>query len=158
MSATDKEGRELKPCPFCGGKSLYEVYHTIDGFTQPAMFCNWCKALFSVEGSEDWGIDGMDRLRAAWNRRVATLGNDGVGRTNDGVAERERESCGKDAEQGERAEPSERESYATLRRTTTRNTTRTVYGNKRPICEVCGYGIGDRRWHYCPKCGAEVVE
>jgi rubrerythrin len=43
-------------------------------------------------------------------------------------------------------------------RTTTRNTKRTVYGNPRPVCEVCGYGIGDKRWHYCPNCGAEVVE
>lgn len=47
---------------------------------------------------------------------------------------------------------------ATLWRTTTRNTTRTVYGNKRPVCEVCGYGIGDKRWSYCPKCGAWIVE
>lgn len=27
-----------------------------------------------------------------------------------------------------------------------------------PCCECCGYGIGDERWHYCPSCGAEVVE
>lgn len=61
---------ELKPCPFCGGKVLYEVFYTIDGFDQPAMFCNWCKAMFTVEGSEDWGIGGMSKLRDAWNRRV----------------------------------------------------------------------------------------
>lgn len=45
-----------------------------------------------------------------------------------------------------------------LERTTTRNTTRKVWGNPRPVCEVCGYGIGDKRWSYCPKCGAKIVE
>lgn len=43
-------------------------------------------------------------------------------------------------------------------RTTTRNTTRTVYGDKRAVCEVCGFGIGDRRWGHCPKCGARIME
>lgn len=41
------------------------------------------------------------------------------------------------------------------------NTTRhgkfkTKYGRKTPCCEVCGYSIGDMRWDYCPKCGAEI--
>lgn len=35
---------------------------------------------------------------------------------------------------------------------------RTKYGRETPCCEVCGYSIGDMRWGYCPKCGAEVVE
>lgn len=47
---------------------------------------------------------------------------------------------------------------ATLGRTTTRNTKRAVYGEPRPVCEVCGYGIGDKRWHYCPKCGSRILE
>ena len=34
----------------------------------------------------------------------------------------------------------------------------TKYGRETPCCEVCGYSIGDMRWGYCPKCGAEVVE
>lgn len=34
---------------------------------------------------------------------------------------------------------------------------RTKYGRKTPCCEVCGYSIGDMRWNYCPKCGAEVI-
>ncbi len=41
---------------------------------------------------------------------------------------------------------------------TTRDKTKRVYSVERPICERCGYGIGDTRWHYCPNCGAEVVE
>lgn len=35
---------------------------------------------------------------------------------------------------------------------------KTKYGRETPCCEVCGYSIGDARWNYCPKCGAEVVE
>lgn len=34
---------------------------------------------------------------------------------------------------------------------------KTKYGRKTPCCEICGYSIGDMRWNYCPKCGAEVV-
>lgn len=34
---------------------------------------------------------------------------------------------------------------------------KTKYGRKIPCCEVCGYSIGDMRWNYCPKCGAEVI-
>ena len=45
------------------------------------------------------------------------------------------------------------------RPTTTRHGKfRTKYGRETPCCEVCGYSIGDMRWGYCPKCGAEVVE
>lgn len=49
---------------------------------------------------------------------------------------------------------------ATLgRATTTRHGKwRTKYGRSVPCCECCGYGIGDTRWHFCPSCGAEVVE
>ena len=32
------------------------------------------------------------------------------------------------------------------------------YGERRPKCSECGYGLGDSRWGYCPKCGAKVVE
>lgn len=70
MSTTE----ELKPCPFCGGKALYELYHTVDGFYMPVMFCNWCKALVTFEGYEDYvgsgQHDGMKELREAWNRRA----------------------------------------------------------------------------------------
>lgn len=45
------------------------------------------------------------------------------------------------------------------RPTTTRHGKfKTKYGSEVPCCEVCGYSIGDTRWNYCPKCGAEVVE
>lgn len=45
------------------------------------------------------------------------------------------------------------------RPTTTRHGKfRTKYGRKTPCCEVCGYSIGDRRWGYCPKCGAVIAD
>lgn len=49
---------------------------------------------------------------------------------------------------------------ARLRRgTTTRHAKyRTKYGRNVPLCECCGYSIGDMRWHFCPNCGAEVVD
>lgn len=31
------------------------------------------------------------------------------------------------------------------------------YGERRPKCSECGYGLGDSRWAYCPSCGAKVV-
>lgn len=37
------------------------------------MFCDMCKAMFTVEGAEDWVTgerDGMDELRSAWNTRA----------------------------------------------------------------------------------------
>ena len=30
-------------------------------------------------------------------------------------------------------------------------------GSPRLRCSLCGYGIGDKRFNYCPKCGAKVV-
>ena len=29
-------------------------------------------------------------------------------------------------------------------------------GTPRWRCSVCGYGLGDNRWLYCPKCGARI--
>lgn len=30
------------------------------------------------------------------------------------------------------------------------------YQGRKVICSECGYGLGDSRWHFCPKCGAEI--
>lgn len=32
------------------------------------------------------------------------------------------------------------------------------YGREVPLCEICGYGIRDERYNFCPKCGARIVE
>ena len=42
--------------------------------------------------------------------------------------------------------------------TTRRGRFKTKYGSRVPLCEVCGYSIGDMRWNYCPKCGAKILE
>lgn len=74
MSELEPNSNQLLPCPFCGGKALYEGYHNVDGFDVPVMFCNWCKSMFTVEGIEDFvgdgPHDGMKELRTAWNRRA----------------------------------------------------------------------------------------
>lgn len=45
------------------------------------------------------------------------------------------------------------------KRTTTRNGKhKKRYGNIIPLCECCGYAIGDDRYNFCPKCGAEIEE
>lgn len=31
------------------------------------------------------------------------------------------------------------------------------YGERRPKCSECGYGLGDSRWSFCPNCGAKVA-
>lgn len=30
------------------------------------------------------------------------------------------------------------------------------YQGRKVICSECGYGLGDDRWSFCPKCGAEI--
>ena len=65
--------KELKECPFCGSKAIYEEHRNLDYYEVPFMFCDSCKALFTVEGSEDWVTpvdDGMDKLREYWNMRA----------------------------------------------------------------------------------------
>lgn len=32
------------------------------------------------------------------------------------------------------------------------------YGDRKPKCSECGYGLGDPRWTYCPSCGAKVTD
>ena len=31
-------------------------------------------------------------------------------------------------------------------------------GREMPCCEVCGNPIKDIGWHYCPKCGAVIID
>lgn len=47
---------------------------------------------------------------------------------------------------------------ATVGSVTTRNgKTRKRYGRDVPLCECCGYAIGDERYNFCPSCGARVI-
>ena len=53
----------------------------------------------------------------------------------------------------------ERAIEMTVGKTTTRNgKTRKRYGRDVPLCECCGYAIGDVRYKWCPNCGARIVE
>jgi len=93
----------------------------------------------------DCDIDASwDGLRRFWSIEL----------TEDGCLIRDR-ACKAEAENAKL-----REQNAKLRRgTTTRHAKyRTKYGRRVPLCECCGYSIGDMRWHFCPNCGAEVVD
>lgn len=35
---------------------------------------------------------------------------------------------------------------------------RMKYGRWMPECSECGQSLGDKRWKYCPNCGARVVQ
>lgn len=48
--------------------------------------------------------------------------------------------------------------YVQERVTTRHGKFKTKYGRKVPLCECCGYSIGDDRYHFCPNCGARVVD
>ena len=53
----------LKPCPFCGGKSVEMVKGLIAGVT--ILSCRKCKAVTSFQGKEE-----ASQAVEAWNRRT----------------------------------------------------------------------------------------
>ena len=68
---------KLKPCPFCGGTDIYETYSQeyALGTKNPEIFCNSCKAIFSIEDDspymnceEDYAYR-KQKTKEAWNRR-----------------------------------------------------------------------------------------
>ncbi len=73
---------DLKPCPFCGSEDIYETYSHEEnpyGTKNPEIFCNTCKAIFSIEDDSPYMDIEKDfkyrkeKTKEAWNRRV----NDG---------------------------------------------------------------------------------
>lgn len=69
---------ELKPCSHCGSRDLYkiEIKDNLQ-ITQPAIFCNTCKTVLSVE-DDSHTFDDDERMkylehkvRKAWNHRPA---------------------------------------------------------------------------------------
>lgn len=46
--------------------------------------------------------------------------------------------------------------YLPVQTTTRSGKFKTKYGRKVPLCECCGYSIGDSRYNFCPKCGAKI--
>lgn len=82
MSMNDtisRQAAKLKPCPFCGSEALYETFSQEYAFgtKNPEIFCNSCKAIFSVEDSSPFlncDEDYKYRKRItveAWNRRAS---------------------------------------------------------------------------------------
>lgn len=71
---------DLKPCPFCGSKAVYQTYtqEYPFGTKRPMIFCNLCKIEFSREDESpyiDVDKDYEYRKNAvihAWNRRKET--------------------------------------------------------------------------------------
>ena len=67
---------KLKPCPFCGSTNVYETYtEEYPGVKNPEIFCNSCKAIFSIEDDspyikcdEDYKYR-KEKTIEAWNRR-----------------------------------------------------------------------------------------
>lgn len=52
----------------------------------------------------------------------------------------------------------ERTCHTDERTTTRHGKFKTKYGNRVPLCECCGYSIGDKRYNFCPNCGAKIIE
>ena len=69
---------ELKPCPFCGCEAVYETFREerLYGTKEPVVFCNGCKAIFSIEDTSPFlNVDEDYKWRKAktaeaWNRRA----------------------------------------------------------------------------------------
>lgn len=68
---------DLRPCPFCGSEDLYETYSQEYSFgtKNPEIFCNSCKAIFSIEDDSPYMNCDEDyayrkaKTKEAWNRR-----------------------------------------------------------------------------------------
>lgn len=74
ITTPEKLIKDKGECPFCGSRALYDQYVTLDGFKVASRICDGCKAIFTLEGIEDFfATDGDDfrRLDAAWKRRPA---------------------------------------------------------------------------------------
>ena len=73
---------ELRSCPFCGGKDIYETYTQEYGLgiKNPKIFCNSCKIIFAVEDDSPYLNCEKDyayrkkRIKDAWNRRANIRG------------------------------------------------------------------------------------
>lgn len=143
----------LKQCPFCGGEA--HISASSDGY---GVQC-WNRRCIDMqieeipteaEAIEAWNTRAEppydDLLRCLENDWHIRASWDGLRKfwcielTEEGVRLR-------DAELNTRAERTcKREKHGTK-----------MDGSPKLRCSLCGYGIGDKRWSYCPSCGAKVV-
>ena len=127
---------QLKPCPFCGERSLYEVQLKDYLADTLALFCNSCKALVTWEQVSEGGINLETQMfvREHWNTRAAC------------------DNCQMDMK------PMTDENMAAagwVRERTCRNVSEVDYGFK---CSICGDWEDIDHPKYCAHCGAKVVE
>ncbi len=119
---------ELKPCPFCGGEA--KAFYCEESGTFDVQ-CQQCGAIPFI-GSRTSERKTMADVIAAWNARAAVTDGQFAMAVHNGEAWQRVRTCLK--------VPGKMH-----------------YGERRPKCSECGYGLGDSRWAYCPSCGAKVA-
>ena len=122
------EQESMKPCPLCGGE--VRIHRRTDGQVD-GIVCDECLlTLEAVDVYPEWHT--LDELVRRWNARAAVTDEQFAMAVHDGRAWRAVREC--------RKVPGKMH-----------------YGERRPKCSECGYGLGDSRWLFCPQCGAKVV-
>ena len=128
---------QLKPCPFCGERSLYEVQLKDYLADTPALFCNSCKALVTWEQVSEGGInlETQTFVREHWNTRVAC------------------DNC----QMGMKPMTDENMAAAGWVRERTCRFMPFKGETERGVCSECNALMHEQNC-YCPNCGAKVVE
>lgn len=120
-------GDELKPCPFCGGEARIHSKVLAEGFDSGY----WAVCDECGKG-DTLPHESEEEAAAAWNDRAAVTDEQFAMAVHNGEAWQRVRTCLK--------VPGKMH-----------------YGERRPKCSECGYGLGDSRWAYCPSCGAKVA-
>lgn len=58
---------ELKPCPFCGGEAVYEVYEVRKGYEATVSCCDCLSVMHTI--THDTRAAAQKDVKFAWNRR-----------------------------------------------------------------------------------------
>ena len=62
----NKDCRELRNCPFCGGEVYFTTMYVGNGGEEHCIACEGCDMLFTI----DWLSPDKEDLAAFWNRRA----------------------------------------------------------------------------------------
>lgn len=138
--------KELKPCPFCGGKARLEAIDFDDGDSTWWVLCSVCGAeTDEYSGGTEAAADAIK----AWNNRWGYHG--------DTIECYECAIGGKEAAQRSVEENIRAQGYVKER--TCHIETRVIDGIEEDFCTVCGNEVACYyQPRYCPNCGAKVVE
>lgn len=162
---------DLKPCPFCGGEMRVRMHDE-----------DFYKSVFGTdyECDPEYKIQHVDRLAvaktkcplemvcykseaeaiAAWNTRDGAFTREDVEGAFVSGYSLGTLPVGSDP-QWDQNEQTADEHMAELGWVRERTCQREKHGVKmdgspRLRCSLCGYGIGDKRFNYCPNCGARI--